>query len=119
MKKLLGTAIFVTFAVSIWTASPVVAIGMNVLLRPDYQMRDFSSEYVARFFPNRARWYEFRAYGMDCAQEGRQRAVILHTSEFSETPSDFLSRAFPQCTNVSELKDKVPGIFHGIGIGRI
>ena len=96
----------------------MVGIGLNVLLRPDYQMREFRSEYEARLLPHRVRWYEYRAYRMDCADAGQRKAVILHTTEFSETPLDFLTRTFPQCSNVRQVKDEVPGLFHGIGIGR-
>ena len=119
MKKLIGTALFLVFALGVWAATPLVGIATNVLFRPDYHMRDFRSEYEARLAPNRVRWFDYKAYEMDCADTGQRRAVILHTTEFSETPLGFLARTFPQCANVRKAKDKVPGLFHGIGIGRI
>jgi len=119
MKKVVGTVIFLVFAAAVWTAGPLIEIGLNVLLRPDYHMRDLRSEYQARLVPNRARWFEYKAYRMDCSNSGQRRAVLLHTTEFSETPLDFLSRTFPQCSNVRQVKDEVPGLFHGIGVGRI
>lgn len=72
---------------------------------------------MARLPPNRARWYEYRAYRMDCAQEQR-RVVVLHTSEFDESPLDFLGRKFPECSNVSRQKDRLPSFFSGILLGR-
>ena len=119
MKKLLGTVFFSVFAASVWMAAPIVGLGLNLLLRPDYVMRDFASEYEARLLPNKVYWFDYKAYRMDCAREGQRRTVILHTTEFSETPLNFLNRTFPQCSNVSLTKDKVPGLFHGFGVGRI
>ena len=119
MRKVFGTAVFLTLAVSIWTVAPLIAIGLNVLFRPDYLMRDFRSEYQARLVPNRVRWYEYKAYRIGCADRGERRVVILHTTEFAETPLDFLTRTFPHCSKVTQENDAIPGIFHGIGIGRI
>ena len=119
MKKLFGTAFFLVFAASVWTGGPLIGIGLNVLLRPDYLMRDFRSEYEARLLPNRVYWFDYKAYHMNCADVGQRRAVILHTTEFSEPPLDFLTRTFPQCANVRQSKDKVPGLFSGLGVGRI
>jgi len=39
MNKTVGTVLFLGFAVSVWLAGPVLAIALNVLLRPDYVMR--------------------------------------------------------------------------------
>lgn len=119
MKKTVGTVVFLAFALSVWLAGPVVAIGLNVLLRPDYVMRDFQSEYEARLRPNRVHWFDYKAYRMECAHTGQRRAVVVHTTEFSETPLDFLTRTFPQCADIRLVKDDVPGLFHGLGVGRI
>ena len=119
MKKTFGTIAFLGFAVSVWLAAPLVEIGLNVLLRPDYVVRDFKGEYEARLAPNRAHWFEYKAYRMDCAHAGVRRVVILQATEFSETPRDFLTRTFPQCANIRLVKDDVPGLFHGLGVGRI
>lgn len=117
MKRHLSIAVFGAFAVTVWGAGPLVAIAGNALLRPGYQVRDLGSEYRARLLPNRVRWYEYRLYRMDCGGDQR-RVVILHTSEFTESPLDFLGRKFPECSNATLQRRRLPSLFSGILLGR-
>lgn len=119
MKKLAGIAVFAGFALAVWSCSPVAAIGANALLRPDYQMRDFSSEYVARLRPNRVYWRDYTAYRLDCVNGEMRRVVLLHTGEFDETPAEFIARAYPQCTGwTKEGDDRLPAGISGALVGR-
>src|SRR5688572_17648380 len=65
LKHALGIGFFLIFAATVWSASPLIAMGFNVLVRSDYHLREFGNEYRARLMPNRVRWYDYRTYHMD------------------------------------------------------
>jgi hypothetical protein len=64
------------------------------------------------------RWYDFKVYRMECTPEDERRVVILHTTEFAETPSNFLARKFPECSDFRLEQTKAPEIFSGILLDR-
>ena len=117
MKKVLGTAIFIFFAISIWLIGPVIAVAFNALVRPDYELRDLGTEYRARLRPNRVYWYDYKVFHMDCGGES-ERVVVLHTVEFDEPPSDFLARAHPECSDFERQDSDLWLGLRGILIGR-
>jgi hypothetical protein len=118
LKRAVGTASFLAFALLVWSLWPLIAIGGNAVFRPGYQVRDLASEYRARLFPNRVRWHELKVYRMDCTPGNERRVVVLHTSEFRETPVDFLTRRFPECSGFGPEQSEVPAFFSGILAGR-
>ena len=118
MNKVVGSAIWLTVLAGFWAASPAVAVGLNVMFRPGYAMRDFGSEYHARLKPNRVHWHDFKPYRLQCP-EGERRVVVLHTYEFGEEPDAFLARRFPECPErAKERQSAIPLLFSGILVGR-
>lgn len=119
LKRALGISIWFGIMALFWAGAPAVAIGFNAAFRPDYHVRDFGSEYEARLPPNRVYWHDYKPYRLDCPDAGNKRVVVLHTTEFEESPRDYLARAFPDCTGIERLDESwIPGFFHGILLGR-
>jgi hypothetical protein len=118
MEKAVGTGIFLALAVLVWSMFPVVAITGNALFRPHYQVRDLATEYRSRLLPNRVRWYDYRMFSLVCPGVDEQRVVLLHTTEFLETPLDFLTRNFPDCRKIERVEERIPSLFSGILVGR-
>jgi len=118
MKKAVGSVIFIAFALALWLVGPLLAIGFNVLFRPDYQLRELATEYRSRLRPNRVYWFDYKVYLMDCADGGEQRVVVLHTTDFDQPPLDFLAEAHPACSDFERQDDdRWPGL-RGILVGR-
>ena len=118
MKKLAGLAVFAGFASVLWLGGPIAAIGFSAAFRPDYHVRDFSSEYVARLWPNRVHWYDFQSHRLHCGDGNERRVVLLQTIEFEETRAEFLSRTYPGCPRWEEEEDILPPGISGTLIGR-
>ena len=118
MNKVLGTAAFAAFALIVWTGAPAVAIGFSALFRPDYHVRDLSSEYLARLRPNRVHWYDFKAHRLQCEDGVERRVVLLQTNEFEETRAEFLSRTYPDCPLWDEEEYVLPQGISGTLVGR-
>ena len=118
MNKVVGIAIWLTLVSGIWATAPAVAVGFNVLFRPDYVMRDFETEYYARLTPKRVHWFDFKPYRLRCP-EGERRVVVLHTFDFDEAPDVFLARQFPECPErLKEEPSAIPPVFSGVLVGR-
>ena len=118
MKKVMGTAMFAGLAAVLWLGAPVAAIGFSAVFRPDYHVRDFSSEYIARLRPNRVHWYDFKAHRLHCDDGMERRVVLLQTIEFAETRAEFLSRTYPECPRWEEEEYILPQGISGTLIGR-
>ncbi len=100
MKKTLGIAVWAGMMACLWFIAPLVAMGWNAMLKPNYVAREFSTEYLARIQRiGRIRNHHFVRLELDCA--GETIAVrVLDLPEFDEGAAEFLRRSYPDCSNI-------------------